>query len=100
MLNHEGKSIQEATEYLAHRGMLNDKSAKGTTNNIRKTRDDGTPNFWSPYLFTYWCGRTDFVKPTFTKAMENDSLKEFYRTVYLNPYAGSSVTWDKAFEWL
>ena len=25
---------------------------------------------------------------------------EFFKTIYLNQYSGSSLTWKKAFEWL
>ncbi|MHA1576126.1 MAG: hypothetical protein ACTSU3_02075, partial [Candidatus Thorarchaeota archaeon] len=100
MLNHEGKSLQDAADYLVATDMRTEKQAFGILNFMRATKTDGAPNFWGPYIFTYYLGRTDFVKPTFTKAIENDALQEFYRTVYLNPYSGSSVTWEKAFEWL
>ena len=32
--------------------------------------------------------------------VEKDVLPEFFKTVYMNPYSGSSVTWKKAFEWM
>ena len=100
MLNHEGKTIQEAVDYMVHTGIRTEKTAKGSIDFIGATQSDGTPNIWAPYVFTYYIGRTDFVKPIYTKAVEKGALKEFYRTLYLNPYSGSSVTWDKAFEWL
>ncbi|TFH02011.1 MAG: hypothetical protein E4H14_18015 [Candidatus Thorarchaeota archaeon] len=100
MLNDEGKSAEEAIEYMFERGYRTEKSAKGSTGFIEPVMADGRTNFWAPYVFTYFFGRTDFVLPTFNKAVENDNLAKFYQTLYLNPYSGSSVTWNKAFEWL
>ncbi|TFG34175.1 hypothetical protein EU527_04815 [Candidatus Thorarchaeota archaeon] len=100
MLNEERKSIDDAVEYMYERGYRNQKSAKSSIAFIAPTLPDGRPNFWAPYVFTYFFGRTDFVLPTFKKAVENDELARFYQTLYLNPYSGSSVTWKKAFHWL
>ena len=49
---------------------------------------------------TVIAGRRDYVLPTFEKAVHEDQLTEFYKTVYLNPYSGSSLTWNDAFNWL
>ena len=100
MMNDKGKSSEEAIEYLYERGYRTEKSAKGSIGFIAPTMADGRMNFWAPYVFTYFFGRTDFVLPTFKKAVEQDELKRFYQTLYLNPYSGSSVTWKKAYEWL
>jgi hypothetical protein len=100
MMNHDQRSVEDAVEYLKYRGLRTEKHAKAATKFIKPNSDDGTPNFWAPYIFTYYFGRTDFVFPTFKKAEQNDVLPEFYRTIYLNPYSGSSITWKQAFEWL
>ncbi|TFG30878.1 hypothetical protein EU528_07640 [Candidatus Thorarchaeota archaeon] len=100
MLNDEGKSSEEAIEYMSERGYRTEKSATGSIGFIRPKMEDGRTNFWAPYVFTYFFGRTDFVLPTFNKAVEQDELARFYQTLYLNPYSGSSVTWNKAFNWL
>ncbi|MHA1615144.1 MAG: hypothetical protein ACTSYJ_09890 [Candidatus Thorarchaeota archaeon] len=100
MLNGEGKTVDEAVEYMFERGYRTEKAAKGSIPFIGPKMTDGRPNFWAPYVFTYFFGRTDFVLPTFNKAVEQDELAKFYQTLYLDPYSGSSVTWNKAYEWL
>ena len=100
MLNDEGKSSEEAIQYMFDRGYRTEKSAASSIGFIGPKMADGRPNFWAPYVFTYFFGRTDFVLPIFNKAVEQDELMKFYKTLYLNPYSGSSVTWHKAFEWL
>ncbi len=100
MLNDERKSIDEAIQYMFERGYRTEKSATSSIGFIGPKMADGRPNFWAPYVFTYFFGRTDFVLPTFNKAVEQDELVKFYKTLYLNPYSGSSVTWHKAYEWL
>ena len=100
MMNDEGKSADDAVEYMYERGYSTEKSAKGSIGFIAPKMTDGRTNFWAPYIFTYFFGRTDFVLPTYSKAVEQDELVKFYQTLYLNPYSGSSVTWNKAFEWL
>lgn len=69
-------------------------------NFISPTTKDGKPNFFAPYIYTYFKGRTDFVLPTYLKAVEKDVLPEFYKTIYMNPYSCSSTTWNKAFDWM
>ncbi len=100
MLNDKGKSVEEAIQYMSERGYRSEKSATNSIAFIGPKMDDGRPNFWAPYVFTYFFGRTDFVLPTFTKAAKEGELGKFYQTLYLNPYSGSSVTWKKAYEWL
>lgn len=100
MLNDEGKTVDEAVEYMIERGYRTEKSAKGSIAFIGPKMADGRLNFWAPYVFTYFFGRNDFVLPIFNKAVEEDELAKFYKTLYLNPYSGSSVTWNKAYEWL
>jgi len=58
---------------------------------------DGKPNFFKPYVYTYFFGKKDYVLPTFQRAQKKDKLKEFFQTLYLNPYSRSSVTWKTAF---
>ena len=100
MLNHDGKSVSEAIDYMYERGYRPQKSAESSISFIAPNLSDGRPNFWAPYVFTYFFGRTDYVLPTFEKALEKDELACFYQTLYLNPYSGSSVTWNEAFSWL
>lgn len=100
MLNHEGKTAEEAVEYMVERGYRTRKSAESSINFIGQKTSDGRVNFFAPYIFTYFIGRTDFVYPTFCKARDEGELSRFFRTVYLSPYSGSSLTWSKAFEWL
>ncbi|MFW9963031.1 MAG: hypothetical protein ACFFCX_05695 [Candidatus Sifarchaeia archaeon] len=100
LLNKERKSVEEAIDYLQYRGYRTLESAEGSIDFISPTTKDGTINFFAPYIFTYFIGRTNYVHPTFLKALEKDVLPEFFNTVYMNPYSGSSVTWNKAFEWM
>ena len=100
MLNHEGKTIDEAVQYMKDAGLRTEESARGSIDFIRPVSDNGNLNIWAPYVFTYYIGRTDFVKPTFDKASDTGMLKDFYKTLYLNPYSGSSMTWHEAFSWL
>ena len=100
MMNEERKSVEEAVDYMVTRGFRTPESAQQSLGFIAPTTKDGRPNFFAPYVFTYFIGRTDFVLPTYMKAAEKDVLPEFFKTVYMNPYSGSSVTWNKAFEWM
>jgi len=100
MLNDEGKTIEEAVEYMIEYSFRTPESARSSIGFIRPTNPDGKLNFWAPYVFTYYFGRTDFVLPTFNKAVEADQLTRFFQTLYLNPYSGSSITWNKSFNWL
>lgn len=100
MMNEEGKSADEAVDYMVNRGFRTQESAQQSINFISPTTKDGRPNFFAPYVYTYFIGRTNFVLPVYLKAVEKDVLPEFFKTVYMNPYSGSSVTWNKAFEWM
>ncbi len=100
MLNQEGKTVEETVEYMMEYGFRERATAQSTIGFIGPTSENGDPNLWAPYIFTYLFGRIDFVLPAFTKAVKEDVLGEFFKTIYLNPYSGSSVTWRKAFEWL
>ena len=100
MLNQEGKTVEETVEYMMEYGFRERARAQSAIGFIRPTSENGRPNLWAPYIFTYLFGRIDFVLPTYTKAVKEDVLGEFFRTIYLNPYSCSSVTWKKAFEWL
>ncbi|MGD9395834.1 MAG: hypothetical protein PVJ05_05350 [Candidatus Thorarchaeota archaeon] len=100
MMNEEGKTADEAVDYMVDRGFRTRESAQQSINFISPTKKDGSPNFFAPYIYTYFIGRTDFVLPMYLKAVEKDVLPDFYKTIYMNPYSGSSVTWDKAFEWM
>ena len=100
MLNDEGKSDDEAVDYMVNRGFRKRESAQQSLNFISPTRKDGKLNFFAPYIFTYFLGRTDFVLPMYLRAVEKNALPEFFKTIYMNPYSGSSITWNKAFEWM
>jgi hypothetical protein len=100
MLNEEGSSVEETVDYIHEYSMRPRDQAEASIAFLRPTSADGRPNIWSPYVFTYHFGRSDFVLPTFQKAKKKDKLPEFFRTVYLNTYSCSSVTWHEAFKWL
>ncbi len=100
MMNHEKESTEEAVDYMVYRGLRTESSAKGSLGFIGPKNSDGSPNIWAPYIITYFIGRTEFVLPTFEKARNQDMIPEFFKTIYLNPYAGSSATWEMAFDWL
>ncbi|MGV9103179.1 MAG: hypothetical protein ACOC3C_03575, partial [Candidatus Thorarchaeota archaeon] len=100
MLNEQGNSANEVINYMIERGLRRPKSAKDSIQFIQPEKDDGSPNIWAPYVFTYFFGRTNFVLPAFKRAKEEAELKRFFRTIYLNPFSGSSITWNKAFSWL
>jgi len=100
ILNQEKGSIEDAVEYQVERAFRERDRAKASLDFIRPKQENGKVNFWSPYIFTYFLGRTDFVYPTFEKAKEQDLLSDFFKTIYLNPYSCTSLTWNEAFEWL
>jgi len=100
LLNDERKSVEEAIDYLQHRGYRTQEAAEGAIDFISPTTKEGKINLFAPYIFTYFTGRMNFVYPTFLQAVDRDVLPEFFKTIYMNPYSGSSVTWNKAFEWM
>ncbi|MGY5874447.1 MAG: hypothetical protein RTU30_01765 [Candidatus Thorarchaeota archaeon] len=99
-MNRDGFSVDETINYIADKQMKTVEEAKHSIDFIRPTNPDGRPNFWAPYIFTYFIGRTQFVKPTFDKAKAQGKEVEFFKTLYLNPYSASSVTWNEAYAWL
>ncbi|GAI92029.1 unnamed protein product, partial [marine sediment metagenome] len=68
MLNAENKTREDAISYMIERGLRDADSAKGSIAFIVPFQSDERPNFYAPYVFTYFFGRTDFVLPTFQKA--------------------------------
>lgn len=100
MLNDKGKTVDEAVDYMVDYGFRTLESARSSIGFIIPRMSDGGLNFWAPYIFTYFFGRTDFVLPLYNKALDEGELARFFQTLYLNPYCGSSVTWKKAFDWL
>jgi hypothetical protein len=100
MLNQDNASFEEVVDYVAERSFTPRERIEAVIGFMSPKTPDGDPNFFAPYVFAYYIGRNDFVYPSFVKARETDQLPEFFRTVYLNPYVGSSVTWDEAFDWL
>jgi len=100
MLNDEERTVEEAVDYIVNRSFRTRESAQQSINFIAPTTKDGKPNFFAPYIYTYYKGRTDFVLPMYLKAVEKDVLPEFFKTIYMNPYSGSSVTWNEAFQWI
>jgi hypothetical protein len=99
-LNTKKQSINEVVDYYVERGLRKRDRAEQAMAFIRPTNKDGKPNIWAPYVFTYNLGRTEFVQPSLHLALEKNALPDFFRTLYLNPYSGSSVTWESAFDWL
>jgi hypothetical protein len=100
MMNHECYSVDDTVNYISENQFKTEEEASGIIGFICPTNQDGSANFWAPYIFTYFIGREHFVKPTFDRAISNSKEIEFFKTLYLNPYSGSSTTWNDAFNWL
>ncbi|RDE14020.1 MAG: hypothetical protein C4K48_06815 [Candidatus Thorarchaeota archaeon] len=100
MLNDRGRTVDEAVDYMIEYGFRTPESARSAIGFISPRTSTGGQNFWAPYIFTYYFGKTDFVLPVFNKAAGEGELTRFFQTLYLNPYSGSSVTWKQAFDWL
>jgi len=100
MMNVRGLGVEETSEYISDRAFERPDIAPNVTRFFNPKADNGQPNIWAPYVFTYDIGRTDFVMPTFNKAVEQGLVAEFFKTLYLNPFSGSSATWKMAFDWL
>jgi len=100
MLNQDHVPLEEVLDYMTERSFSPRERTEAVIGFMSPKTPDGNPNFFTPYVFAYYIGRNHFVYPTFAKAREKDQLPKFFRTLYLNPYVGSSVTWDEAFEWL
>ncbi len=97
MMNQEGVPFNEAVEYANERSFSPRESLEMS---LGFMTPNGSPNFFSPYIFAYYIGRNEFVYPAFAKAREKNMLPKFFRTFYLNPYVGHSATWREAFDWL
>ena len=86
--------------YMLNVENVDEETAEEARKRIRFSRaltPDGKPNFWKPYVYTYFFGRRDYVLPTFQKAQEKGKVKDFFQTLYLNPYSRSTETWTTAF---
>lgn len=97
MLNVENIDDETAAEYVASEGFLPIEQARKGIGFSKPLTPDGKPNFFKPYIYTYFFGRRDYVLPAFEKALKKDRVKEFFQTLYLNPYSRSSATWKIAF---
>jgi hypothetical protein len=97
MLNVESADDEKVAEYISSEGFMPIEDAKQSLNFSKPTNRDGKPNLFKPYIYTYYFGRRDYVLPTFQKAQKKGKLKEFFQTLYLNPYSRSSATWKIAF---
>ena len=97
MLNVEKVNDETAAEYVASEGFLPKEEARKGIGFSKPLTPDGKPNFFKPYVYTYFFGRRDYVLPTFLKAQKKGKVKEFFQTLYLNPYSRSSATWKIAF---
>jgi len=97
MLNVENVDDETATEYVASESFSPIEEARKGIGFSKPLTPDGKPNFFKPYVYTYFFGRRDYVLPTFQKAQKKGKVKEFFQTLYLNPYSRSSATWNIAF---
>ena len=97
MLNVENVDDETVAEYMASEGFITIEQAKKRLGFSKPLTPDGKPNFFKPYIYTYFFGRRDYVLPAFQKALKKDKVKEFFRALYLNPYSRSSATWKMAF---
>jgi len=97
MLNVENVDDEIAAEYVASEGFIPIEEARKGIGFSRPLTPDGKPNFFKPYIYTYFFGKTNYVLPTYQKAQKKDKVKEFFKTLYLNPYSRSTATWKIAF---
>jgi hypothetical protein len=97
MLNVENVDNDVAAEYVASERFLPIEDARKSIMFSMPLTPEGKPNLLKPYVYTYSFGRRDYVLSTFQKALKKDKVKEFFQTVYLNPYSRSTATWKKAF---
>jgi hypothetical protein len=98
MQNVESIDNQTMAEYIASEIYLSIEEARKIPAFSSPLNPDGKPNLFRPYIYTYFYGRRDYVLPTYQKAQKRDKLKEFFQTLYLNPYSRSTATWKKAFQ--
>jgi hypothetical protein len=97
MLNAENVDDETAAEYSASEGFIPIEEARKSIKFLKPLTPNGKPNLFKPYIYTYYFGKRNYVLPTFQKAQKKNKLKEFYQTLYLNPYSRSSATWKLAF---
>lgn len=97
MLNVENATEETVAEYTSSESFRPVEDAKKTNTFKKPSTSDGKPNFFKPYDYTYFFGKTDYVLPTFQKAEKKGKVREFFRILYLNPYSRSSATWKTAF---
>jgi len=97
MLNVENVDDETAAEYVASESFLPIEEARKGIVFSKPLTPDVRPNFFKPYIYTYFFGKTNYVLPTFQKAQKKDKVKEFLKTLYLNPYSRSTATWKIAF---
>ena len=97
MLNVEGSDDESAAEYVSSETFVSMEEARKSISFYKPTTANGKPNFFKPYVYTYYFGRKDYVLPTFLKARKKEKLDDFFRVLYLNPYCRSSATWETAF---
>jgi hypothetical protein len=97
MINVESIDDEKAAEYFSSESFVPIEEARKSLSYTKPANQDGKPNMLCPYIYTYYFGRKDYVLPTFQKAQKRGRVKEFFRTLYLNPYSRSSATWRTAF---
>jgi len=97
MLNVENVDDETAAEYIASEGFRPIDEARKAIGFSKPLTPNDKPNFFKPYVYTYFFGRRNYVLPTFKKAQKKAKVKEFFQTLYLNPYSRSSATWKIAF---
>lgn len=97
MLNVENVDEETVAEYTASETFRPIEEARKTNAFQRPLAPNGKPNFFKPYDYTYFFGKRDYVLPTFQKAQKKDKVKEFFQTLYFNPYSRSSATWKIVF---
>jgi hypothetical protein len=97
MLNVEGVDDETAIGYWASVGFASIDHVKPRIGFSKPLTPSGKPNFFKPYIYTYFFGRRNYVLPTFQKSQKKGKLKDFFQTLYLNPYSRSTATWEIAF---
>jgi len=97
MINVQGVDDETAAEYIASESFAPIEAARKLLEFIKPMTPNGKPNFFKPYIYTYFFGRRDYVLPTFQEAQKKNRLKEFFQILYLNPYSRSTASWKIAF---
>jgi hypothetical protein len=97
MLNLESASEETAAEYVSSNFFIPIEEARKGLAFAKSLTPQGKINLFSPYIYTYFFGKRDYVVPIFKKAKRKGKLKEFFQTLHLNPYSRSSATWAIAF---